>query len=185
MSEWLYLALLVVVAVGRLVELRLSRRNQLRLSAAGSQQAWEPGYIWMVAFHTTMLVGSGFEVLWFARPLVPALAIVSGALFVAANAMRWWVIRTLGACWNTQIMSPSLGVVAGGPYRWVRHPNYTAVFIEMLALPLIHTAWLTAGVGALAHLWILARRVSLEEGVMMQDAAYRNAFATKRRFFPI
>ena len=180
-----YLALLALVAFGRLLELRLSRRNQARLTAAGSAQAHEPGYFWMVAFHAAVLVGSAVESLALVRPIIPALAIPALAAFVAANGVRWWVIATLGARWNTQIMSPSLGIVARGPYRWVRHPNYTAVFVEMLALPLIHSAWLVAGFGALAHLIVLGRRVVLEERVMMCDRAYQAAFAGKPRFFPV
>jgi len=74
------------------------------------------------------------------------------ALFVAANIVRWWVIRTLGEHWNVQVMdSTKLGVITTGPFRYVRHPNYAAVFVEMIALPLIHTAWMTALVGAIAH----------------------------------
>ncbi len=75
------------------------------------------------------------------------------AIFLAANVVRWWVIRTLGNHWNVQVMdSTSLGVISSGPFRYVRHPNYAAVFAEMLSLPLIHTAWITAIVGSLAHI---------------------------------
>jgi methyltransferase len=181
----LYLGLLSAVALGRVLELKLSRRNQLRLAEAGSSQAAEPGYIWMVLFHSAVLIGCAFEVVKLERPLIPALAIPALGVFFAANGMRWWVIATLGSRWNTQIMSPSkLGIVAAGPYRWIRHPNYTAVFLEMLALPLIHTAWIVASVGAVVHLVILSRRVALEEQVMMQDRAYQAAFASKPRFIP-
>ena len=179
-----YLGLLALVAAGRLLELRLSRRNQQKLAAAGSRQLAEPGYLWMVLFHTSVLLLSAVEVIYLQRPFIPALGLVAFSAFLAANALRWWVIATLGSRWNTQIMSPSLGVVAEGPYRWVRHPNYTAVFVEMLALPLVHTAWLVASLGALVHLAILHRRVTLEESVMIQDGAWRAEFAAKPRFLP-
>src|SRR5256886_15815543 len=87
------------------------------------------------------------------------------AVFLAANAVRWWVIRTLGDHWNVQVMdSTRLGVVTSGPFRFVRHPNYAAVFAEMLALPLIHTAWITAVAGSLAPPGALAARVFPPEG---------------------
>jgi methyltransferase len=77
-----------------------------------------------------------------------------------------------------------LGVISGGPYRWVRHPNYAAVFVEMLALPLIHTAWLTSLLGGAAHLWVLRRRIALEEQMLLADPAYRAAMGAKPRFVP-
>jgi methyltransferase len=186
LSVRLYLALLVAVAAGRLIELRRSRRNQQRLAASGSEKEPEPGYKWMVALHTGVLLGSVFEVILLRRPWIPLLGWTALALFLAANAVRWWVIVTLGDRWNVEVMSASrLGVVAeAGPYRWVRHPNYTAVFIEMLALPLIHTAWITAAAGAFLHALVLRNRVNLEESVMTRDSAWRAAFEHKPRFIP-
>src|SRR4051812_1047228 len=125
LSLQLYLALLAAVGIGRLFELRHSRANQRRLIHAGSSKATEPGYRWMVAFHIALLVGSALEATMLHRPLIPWLAWTGSILFVAANALRWWAMRSLGARWNVQVMSISrLGVAAGGPYRWVRHPNY-------------------------------------------------------------
>ncbi|HEY5447089.1 MAG TPA: isoprenylcysteine carboxylmethyltransferase family protein, partial [Polyangia bacterium] len=81
--------------------------------------------------------------------------------------------------------TPALGVVTGGPYRLIRHPNYVAVFVELAALPLVHGAWLTAAAGALLHAAILRRRIGLEESVLMADESYRRAFADKPRFLPL
>lgn len=187
LSVILYLALLAAVAVGRLIELRRSRRNQLALARAGSAKSAEPGYRWMVALHVGVLAGSAAEVVALERPVYAWLAAVALALFAGANAVRWWVIRTLGTRWNVEVMSasPSLGVVtAAGPYRWVRHPNYSAVFIEMLALPLIHSAFFVAAVSAVLHALVLRRRVALEESVLMQSAEWRDAFAGRPRFVP-
>jgi methyltransferase len=186
LSVRLYLVLLVVVATGRLLELARSRRNQQRLAASGSTKASEPGYKWMVALHTAVLVGCAAEVVYLDRPWIPLLGSTALALFVAANMMRWWVISTLGTRWNVEVMSASLlGVVTNeGPYRWIRHPNYTAVFVEMLALPLIHTAWITASLGTVLHAFVLRNRVQLEESVMIRDSAWRVAFEHKPRFIP-
>jgi methyltransferase len=95
------------------------------------------------------------------------------------------VIATLGVHWNVRVVrSMPLGVVTGGPYRYVRHPNYLAVFVELLALPLVHDAVITAVVGAALHALILRRRVALEESMLMTDEAYRQAFLDKPRFVP-
>jgi methyltransferase len=139
----------------------------------------------MVTVHTASLVGAGVEVVALKRPFIPVLAAVMFILFFAANAVRWWVIITLGDHWNVQVMdSTRLGVVSSGPFRFVRHPNYAAVFTEMVALPLIHTAWITALVGGLLHAVVLGQRLATEERVLLANADYRAAMAGKPRFLP-
>jgi methyltransferase len=106
-------------------------------------------------------------------------------LVALAMALRWWVIRTLGAHWNVEVMnSTSLGIVTAGTFRWIRHPNYLGVFVELVALPLIHTAWITATIAAMGNAWILRDRLRLEESVLHADQAYRSTMAGKPRFLP-
>ncbi|MFL5801366.1 MAG: isoprenylcysteine carboxylmethyltransferase family protein [Roseiflexaceae bacterium] len=185
MSTVLYTLLLAAVGMGRLVEMRISRRRQRALAARGAEKVAEPHFRWMVLLHGGVLAGAALEVWLLARPFIPALAIPMILLFALSNALRWWVIRTLAGHWNVQVMdSIALGVVAHGPYRWVRHPNYLAVFAELLALPLIHSAWLTALLGGLAHIWVLRQRITVEEEVLLADPAYRAAMGHKARFIP-
>src|SRR6202790_5657674 len=163
-----YLALLVLVGIGRLAELGISRRNQRRLEKQGVRKIPEPHFRWMVFLHGGVIVCAGAEVLFLHRPLIPALANTMGVLFVLANLLRWWVIRTLAGHWNVEVMESSrVGVVTSGPYRWVRHPNYVAVVAELFALLMIHTAWITALAGTAANLEILRRRLKVEDGVLM------------------
>jgi len=185
LSRALFVGLVGVVAALRLVELRISKRNQQRLVERGARKAADPRFPAMVAVHTCVLAGAAAEVVFLERPLIPVLSSVMGVLFLAANAVRWWVIHTLGAHWNVQVMdSARLGVVTTGPYRWVRHPNYSAVFVEMLALPLIHTAWITALAATAAHAWVLRGRVAAEEKVLLSESEYRAAMGSKPRFVP-
>jgi methyltransferase len=180
-----FLVLLAAVAALRLLELRISRRHQQQLVARGAAKIDEPRFRWMVLLHTAVLIGAALEVILLKRPFLPLLAAVMFAIFLAANAVRWWVIRTLGDHWNVQVMdSTRLGVVTSGPFRFVRHPNYAAVFAEMLALPLIHTAWIIALAGSLAHLAVLTQRLSTEERVLFANPDYRAAMAGKPRFLP-
>jgi methyltransferase len=185
-SVALYLVLLAAVGVGRLLEMRLSRRHQRALEARGATHAREPGFALMVALHTGVLVAAALEVLALRRPFTPALGVPAVVIFALANGLRWWVIATLGPHWNVQVVgsSASLGVVTGGPYRWIRHPNYVAVFAELVALPLVHGAWLTAGIGAALHAVVLRRRLALEESVLAADPAYQDLMARKPRFIP-
>jgi methyltransferase len=185
LSTIAFLVLLLTVAALRIVELRISRRHQADMIAHGAAKVAEPRFRWMVALHTAVLAGAAVEVVFLKRPFIPWLAAPMFVLFLAANAVRWWVIRTLGEHWNVQVMdSTRLGVITSGPFRYVRHPNYAAVFAEMLALPLIHTAWITATAGALAHMGVLAQRLSTEERVLFANPDYRAAMTGKPRFLP-
>ena len=180
-----YLVLLLAVAALRFLELKISRRHQQELVSRGAEKVSEPKFRWMVALHTAVLLGAALEVVVLKRPFIPILAAISFAVFLVANIVRWWVIRTLGDHWNVQVMdSTRLGVVTSGPFRFVRHPNYAAVFAEMLALPLIHTAWITAVAGSLAHMAVLAQRLSTEEAVLFANPNYRAAMTGKPRFLP-
>ena len=180
-----FVSLLCAVALLRLVELRISRRHQAQFVARGAAKIVEPYFRWMVLLHAGVLLGAAAEVILLRRPFHPVLGGVMLLLFLAANAVRWWVIRTLGEHWNVQVMdSARFGVVTSGPFRFVRHPNYAAVFLEMLSLPLIHTAWITALAGSLAHLVVLGKRLATEERVLLEIPEYREAMAPKPRFVP-
>src|SRR6516162_8226897 len=180
-----YLALLFAVALLRLYELRISRRHEAGLVARGASKVVDPRFRWMVLLHSSVLLGSALEVVFLRRPFYPLFAAVCFALFLAANVVRWWVIRTLGEHWNVQVVDSSrLGFVTAGPFRYVRHPNYAAVFVEMLALPLIHTAWITALVGAALHVVILSLRLSIEDPVLLGNPDYAAAMGSKPRFLP-
>jgi methyltransferase len=180
-----YLTLLALVGIGRLAELRISRRNQRQLDKQGVRKVSEPHFRWMVLLHGGVLAGAAVEVTMLHRPLIPVLAIPMAVLFVLANILRWWVMGTLAEHWNVEVMASSrVGVVTSGPYRWIRHPNYVAVVIEVFALPMMHTAWITTLAGTAANLEILRRRLDVEEGVLMADATYRAEMGTKPRFLP-
>ena len=163
-SVWLYLALLGVVGLERLFELSLSRRNLRALRAKGAVEVGQGHFPVMVALHTAFLFSCGAEVWIFARPFTPWLGAVALAVTVAAQALRYWAVTTLGERWNTRVVVlPGAEPVVGGPYRFVRHPNYLAVVLELIALPLVHGAWATAVVFTLANAWLLSVRIRVEE----------------------
>ncbi len=185
LSVILFLALLLAVAAMRIFELRISKRHQQEMAARGAAKVNDPNFRWMALFHTLVLIGAAAEVVFLRRPFLPSLAIPMLVLFITANIVRWWVIRTLGEHWNVQVMdSTRLGVITSGPFRYVRHPNYAAVFVEMIALPLIHTAWITAITGAIAHVIVLTLRLSTEERVLLANPDYAAAMGSKPRFLP-
>ncbi len=180
-----YFWLVGAVAASRVGELLYSRRNQRRLAARGAAKAVDPAYAWLVLVHGGYLAAAPLEVAWLQRPFLPWLGIPALVLLIAANAFRYWVIRTLGAHWNTEIVaSQRLGVISRGPYRWMRHPNYAAVLVEVAALPLVHTAWLTALAATMANIAAVTRRIKAEEIVLMSDPVYRQEMGGKPRLIP-
>jgi methyltransferase len=180
-----FLILLGCVGLERVVELQVSRRHQRDLARCGARKHRDPRYRWMVALHAGVLIGAALEVTLLHRPFIALLAFPALALFALATLLRWWVIRTLGIHWNTEVMeSAPLGVVSDGPFRWIRHPNYLGVFLELIALPLIHTAWITAAFAAAGNVLVLRNRLRIEERLLDAVPAYRAAMSGKPRFFP-
>ncbi len=184
-SAMAYLVLLLAVASLRIFELRVSRRNQAAMAARGAAKLDKPNFRWVVLVHTGVLIGAAAEVLFLRRPFYPALAGVMFALFLASNLLRFWVVRAMGQLWNVQVVdSTKLGIITTGPFRYVRHPNYAAVFVEMFSLPLIHTAWITALTATVAYAAVISQRIAVEERVLLSDPEYRAAMAGKPRFLP-
>ena len=180
-----YLLVVAAVAMLRFAELAISARHRRVLAAGGATAVHEPHFKWMALLHTAILAGAVVEVVLLRRPFISALAVPALLLLVAATWTRWWVMQTLGEHWNVGVMdSTRKGVVDTGPYRWVRHPNYTAVFVELVALPLVHTAWITATVGAVAHLYVLRARIAAEDRVLLANPDYAARMGSKPPFFP-
>ena len=166
-SELLFTLLIAAVALERLAELVVSKRNASWSFARGGVETGRRHYAVMVVLHTGLLVGALVEV-WVRRPpFDPVLGWSMLALVVASQALRWWCITTLGPRWNTRvIVVPGLPLVTGGPYRYLRHPNYVAVVVEGFALPLVHTATVTAAVFTVLNAVVLAVRVRVENDAL-------------------
>jgi methyltransferase len=158
-----YGLLVAAVAAERVAELVVARRNERWSTARGGTVTGQGHYPAMVALHTGLLVACPAEVWLAGRPFVPALAWPMLAVLAAAQALRWWCIGTLGPRWNTRvIVVPGLPLVTGGPYRWLRHPNYVAVVAEGVALPLVHTAWVAAVAFTVLNAALLTVRIRCE-----------------------
>ncbi|MGF1647806.1 MAG: isoprenylcysteine carboxyl methyltransferase family protein [Kineosporiaceae bacterium] len=172
-SVALYLALVGVVVVARFVELGVARRHLSWARERGGVESGAGHYPAMVALHTALLLGCVVEVTLLDRPFPPGLGWSMLALLVAAHGLRWWCIGTLGPQWNTRVVVvPGMPLVSGGPYRWLRHPNYVAVVLEGVALPLVHGAWLTAAAFTVLNLvLLLGFRIPAEERALRESAA--------------
>lgn len=190
MSTAWFGVLVACVALQRIVELAISRRHirAARARHAGRIPAAATGAgAWsaMVALHVALLVLPLAESAWF-QPVVPTFVVVIGAVLLAAGqALRFWTLRSLGAAWNARaVVDPELAIVTTGPYRFVRHPNYTAVLLEFVAIPLLGGAWYSLVVLNLVHSVVLAHRIRGEEALLAQLPAWREHIAPKGALIP-
>ncbi|MEU9291631.1 isoprenylcysteine carboxylmethyltransferase family protein [Streptomyces sp. NPDC048275] len=164
-----YALLVFAVAAERVAELVVARRNATWTLFRAGVEHGRGHYPVMVALHTGLLACCLCEPLLAERPFLPVLGWPMLALALLAQALRWWCIGTLGPYWNTRvIVVPGARLVGAGPYRFLRHPNYLAVVVEVAALPLVHSSWLTATVFTVANAVLLAVRVRCENAALTQ-----------------
>lgn len=182
-SHAAYLLLLGLVVAERLRELRLSDRHARSMLARGGVEVGRRHYRVMVALHAAFLVACEVEVIGLDRPFPGAPGWFALAVAVAAQLLRLWAMRTLGDHWTARIVViPEAWPITNGPYRYVRHPNYLAVTLEVAAIPLIHGAYLTAILFSLANALLLRVRVRAEEAAL--GSGYAQAFARTPGFIP-
>ena len=168
-AHWSPLHLLIpLVIIQRIAELRVARRNEKVMRERGAVEYGQSHYAAIVALHAVWFVGMIGEVVILTRPINPfwpALLLV----VLLAQGLRYWAIRSLGTQWNTKILVlPKAKAVAKGPYRYIKHPNYVAVVIELLLFPMIFSAYLTAITASLINLYLLRIRIRDEEHALRE-----------------
>ncbi|HEY1881200.1 MAG TPA: isoprenylcysteine carboxylmethyltransferase family protein [Caulobacteraceae bacterium] len=155
--------LLALVAAERLAELLIARRNTAALIAAGAREVAPGHYPVIVTLHAAWLAG----LWWLARD--HPLDYVWLAVFLALQGLRVWTLATLGRRWTTRIIVvPGAPLVAKGPYRFIRHPNYLVVVGEIACLPLALGAPIFALVFSLANAAVLAVRIHAENAALAE-----------------
>ncbi|OBI44609.1 hypothetical protein A5707_02815 [Mycobacterium kyorinense] len=159
----MYYLLILAIGIERLVELVISKRNARWALANGGKEFGRKHYPVMVGIHAALLLGCVLEVWALHRPFIGWLGWPMLAVVASSQVLRWWCVTTLGRRWNTLvIVVPHEPLVRRGPYRWLHHPNYVAVIAEGVALPLVHSAWLTAAGFTLANGLLLSVRIRVE-----------------------
>jgi methyltransferase len=157
-----------LVAVQRLFELVLARKNERRARARGAVERGQRHYRLIVALHTLWLVCTLVEGL-LRGPELLAFWPVPLALFLLVQPLRYWAIFSLGERWNTKILVlPGEKPIRHGPYRYLDHPNYVVVVVEILTFPLIFGAWITALVFTVLNAAILSVRIREENRALSE-----------------
>jgi methyltransferase len=167
MSMVLFTVFILLTGVERVHELFVSRRNAAWAFAHGGVESGRGHFPAMVALHTALLVGAVAEVWLLGRPFIALLGWPAFAIAMLCQLGRLWIIRSLGHQWNTRIIVvPGAQLSNRGPYRWpkLHHPNYVLVVVEGAAIPLVHTAWITAAVFAVLNaILLLGFRIPAED----------------------
>jgi methyltransferase len=178
--------ILLAVALLRAWELAFSwRRLREAQAQGGAVLIPEPVYPVMVAVHAGWLGGGLLETWLRGYPYPGALALPALLLWMAALALRGWVLAVMREHWNVRLIErANQPVIATGPFRYVRHPNYLAVIVEIAAVPLLLGAYVTAALGSLANGLVLVWRIRREEAYLLDLPAYRAAFEHKKRLIP-
>lgn len=178
-----YWGFLGLIALERVIELVISNRNARWAFAQGAVETGQAHYRVMTALHTAFLIACVLEPWLLERRFPSPWGWIAFGVAIASQGLRYWAISTLGKRWNTRvIVLPTAEPVVGGPYRFIRHPNYVAVIAELAALPLIHGAWLTAAIFTIANALLLRTRIQVEERAL--GAQYVATFGNKPRFMP-
>ncbi|NEO59548.1 MAG: isoprenylcysteine carboxyl methyltransferase [Moorea sp. SIO4G2] len=179
---------LVVVAVilQRLIELRISKQNATYLLTNGGRE-YGSNSLWIVkVLQVSWFAAMINEVWWLNRPFMPGLAAIALMLTVAGQGLRYLSMRSLKKRWTLPIITfPGKPVVNSGIYRYLKHPNWLGVILEIAALPLIHTAYFTTIVFSIANALLMSRRIQTEEQALSEDTNYGDVFANRPRFIPV
>lgn len=169
-TRLLFLGFVAALGVQRLFELRLSQRNERRMRQRGGRERTPETYRWIVTLHAAWFAAMLLEVFAGRRKFHPRLAALAFSLFAAGQALRLTAIRTLGWHWSTRVMTvPGEALVKHGIYRYVRHPNYLGVELEIVAAPLLHSAYLTSAVFGIANVLLLCDRIRREEQALEEN----------------
>jgi len=182
-----YAIVLFVFGAQRGIELVYSARNErlIQRRQPDAPQAGRSVFQWIALINVGLFTLPAVERALRRRPPPPPVAAIGWLAAVSAVALRLSVLVSLRGAWTVRALVPSdLPVVDRGPYRFIRHPNYVALALEFLGLPLIGGAYLSAlGLGV-ANAGLLGRRIREEDALLMAIPAYRERMGDKPRFVP-
>jgi methyltransferase len=179
-----FLIFWILLIIQRLAEVKIAKKNEKTLRSKGAVEAGSSHYKWMVTMHASFFLFLFTEVMFF-NAISPTWWMIPFVLFLIAQVIRVWAITSLGVFWNTKIiLLPGAEVVAKGPYRFIRHPNYLVVTLELLVIPLIFGAYVTAFLFTILNILMLRVRITAEEKALMELTDYENRHGEKQRFFP-
>lgn len=168
----------------RLFELRVAKRNEEWMKSQGAIEYGEAHYGIMKLIHTLFFISYITEVFIFDKTLSTYWPLLL-ALFLLTQSVRVWALTSLGRYWNTKIIVlPNANPVKKGPYQYLKHPNYVIVTAELIIIPFMFEAYITALIFSILNAWILSVRIPEEEKALTELTNYEQKFEESNRFIP-
>ncbi len=184
-TRWIFLLLVILLGIQRLAEIRRSQNNEKRILDLGGREHAPGQFRIMKMLHIAWFLAMLAEVFGLRRPFNPVVALLAVFVLLIGQGLRYAAIHTLGERWTVRVMTlPGAAPVVHGVYRVIRHPNYLGVMLEIGAVPLIHSAYLTAITFSIANGLLLAWRIRTEEAALNEQNSYEQLFADRPRFLP-
>ena len=180
-----YPAFLLVTAAEILFEAAISARNSAVLKRSGAIDV-APGLLPIMAFlFAALYLGSAFEYSHSKSVVQPAWAVAFSLVFLGAKLLKFWAISALGRFWTMKVLIlPGSRAVTGGPYRWIRHPNYVAVLMEICSIAGAGKSLVTGLSVLLLFCVVLAFRIRAEEAALRKHTDYYEQMRDRPRFLP-
>ncbi|UOY93418.1 hypothetical protein MUG87_04650 [Ectobacillus sp. JY-23] len=179
-----FVVFFIFIVLQRVGELVIAKKNERHMKERGALEFGQAHYTYMVLMHVSFLLCTVTEVIWLHKSpsrLWPMLL----CIFIITQILRIWAISSLGVYWNTKIIVlPGATVVKKGPYRFIRHPNYLVVIVEILVIPLLFQAYITTFLFTALNIAMLRVRIKEEEKALVESTTYQNEFNEISRFTP-
>lgn len=168
-TVWIFTGLVILLVLQRCYELRLSARNEAIIRSLGGREhaAWQVQA--MKVLHASWFIAMLVEVYALHRPFIPAVSLLALLTLCIGQGLRYAAILSLQWRWTVKVMTlPGLPLVRKGIYRYLHHPNYLGVELEIFAVPLLHSAYLTAIIFSLANALLLNARIRAEDRALLK-----------------
>lgn len=173
-----------LVILQRIAELGIAKKNEKWMKANGGYEVGGEHYKHIVLVHILFFMSLIFEVSYFTKT-VSSLWIIYLLFYTLAQGLRAWSLLSLGRFWNTKIIiMPNVNIISTGPYKFIRHPNYLVVVIELLVVPLIFNSYWTAIIFTILNMFVLSIRIPIEEEALIRETNYNAVFHQRARFTP-
>lgn len=181
-SQTVFTLFVVLLCSKKLHDLRRSKKNRALLIKKGGRVYSNAHFPIILGINCAWAIAVLLEIWVWPRPIHWGEVALAMAVFLTSQVLSHLAMKELGIRWTTDVITvPDLPPITTGIFRYLRHPNYWGVFLEMVSVPLLHSAYFTSLIFAVVNLIHLRMRIAMEEKALDQDSDYYAAFARKAR----
>lgn len=165
---------MIIIVLQRYMEILIAAKNERWMKERGGIEVGQGHYKYFILLHVMFFLFIIIEVQKMSFVKTVPFHLVFFIIFAVAQIGRIWCIYSLGKFWNTKIIVlPKVVLIKKGPYKYLKHPNYVIVFIELLTMPLIFGAYVTALIFPFLHLLLLIIRIPYEDKALGRTPGFK------------